>query len=184
MRMVVDCREVPSESHCSLTIAGEEAELLEAAVAHAVDVHGHVDAPDLRAGIRAVMRPEGGNRLLGYGTTMVATARSAVPLTDVLAAIEDWETERRVPGFVGAQLLLSDDGTIVNTAVFTDRESYERLSDDPEQDRWYRERVAPLLADEPRWIDGPWAVMFRRPAVQIPDQQPATQTTPTRAKTP
>ena len=38
---------------CTLTIAGEEEELLDAAVAHAVDKHGHENTPELREQIRA-----------------------------------------------------------------------------------------------------------------------------------
>jgi hypothetical protein len=42
-RVTIDCRAVPSESGCSLTISGEEDEVLRAATAHAIDVHGHTD---------------------------------------------------------------------------------------------------------------------------------------------
>ena len=49
-RKFIDCREFPSEMKCSVSIAADsEAELLEAAVQHAVSVHGHEDTPDLRA---------------------------------------------------------------------------------------------------------------------------------------
>lgn len=54
---MIDCREMPSESGCTLALYGEEAELLRAAVAHAVDVHGHTDDAELQAGIRAALRP-------------------------------------------------------------------------------------------------------------------------------
>jgi predicted small metal-binding protein len=56
-RKYVDCREVPSESKCTISIAADsETELMEAAIQHAVAVHGHQDTPELRAGIRSVMR--------------------------------------------------------------------------------------------------------------------------------
>lgn len=58
-RKYVDCRESPSVSGCTLTIAGEENELIRAAVTHAVDVHGHRDTPELREAIRASMHDEG-----------------------------------------------------------------------------------------------------------------------------
>ncbi|MCE3552202.1 DUF1059 domain-containing protein [Pseudonocardia sp. RS11V-5] len=48
---------MPSESGCSLTIAGEPEEVLRAAVIHAVDVHGHTDDQELRDGIRSGMVP-------------------------------------------------------------------------------------------------------------------------------
>jgi hypothetical protein len=56
-RMMIDCRTMPSESGCSLTIAGEPEEVLRAAVVHAVDVHGHTDDQELRDGIRSGMVP-------------------------------------------------------------------------------------------------------------------------------
>jgi predicted small metal-binding protein len=48
-RMVVDCRDYPSEMNCTLAISADtEKELLEAAVQHAVVVHGHHDTSELR----------------------------------------------------------------------------------------------------------------------------------------
>lgn len=58
-RVVADCRDFPSESGCSLTIAGEEAEVLEAAAAHAVAVHQHQDGQELRDALRSSLKPEG-----------------------------------------------------------------------------------------------------------------------------
>ncbi len=52
-RKMVDCRRMPSEINCTLTIAGEEEEVLDAAVAHAVDKHKHENTPELREQIRA-----------------------------------------------------------------------------------------------------------------------------------
>jgi predicted small metal-binding protein len=48
-RKYIDCREYPSEMNCTLAIvADNEKELLEAAVQHAVSVHGHKDTPEFR----------------------------------------------------------------------------------------------------------------------------------------
>lgn len=48
-RMFIDCREVPSEKNCTVSIAADsKTELLDAAVQHAVAVHGHKDSPELR----------------------------------------------------------------------------------------------------------------------------------------
>jgi len=55
-RQLLDCRQVPSESGCTLTLAGEEDEVLDAGAAHAVAVHGHTDGDELRAGLRAALR--------------------------------------------------------------------------------------------------------------------------------
>jgi predicted small metal-binding protein len=40
-RKYVDCREVPSESGCTLAIVGEPDEVVSAAVAHMKTVHAH-----------------------------------------------------------------------------------------------------------------------------------------------
>jgi len=52
-RKMIDCRKVPSEIGCTLTIAGTEEEVLDAATAHAVAKHGHEDTPELREMLRA-----------------------------------------------------------------------------------------------------------------------------------
>lgn len=57
-RKIADCRRFESESNCTLTIIGEEAELLDAAAQHAVSVHGHEDSAELRTQLRALMEPE------------------------------------------------------------------------------------------------------------------------------
>ncbi|MEC4015973.1 DUF1059 domain-containing protein [Streptomyces sp. H27-D2] len=57
-RKVADCRKFPSESNCTLTIAGEEDEVVRAACEHAVSVHGHTDGPELREGIRGMIEDE------------------------------------------------------------------------------------------------------------------------------
>jgi predicted small metal-binding protein len=48
-RKYIDCREMPSEMNCSVAIAADtDNELIEAAVQHAVAVHGHTDTPEFR----------------------------------------------------------------------------------------------------------------------------------------
>jgi predicted small metal-binding protein len=52
-RVFIDCREVPSASGCTVAMAADsEDELLEAAVQHAMAVHGEHDTPELRTEIR------------------------------------------------------------------------------------------------------------------------------------
>ncbi len=58
VRKVIDCREFPSESNCSLTIAGTETEVLKAAAEHAVSSHGHAAGPDLVSASRSALRDE------------------------------------------------------------------------------------------------------------------------------
>lgn len=48
-RKYIDCREFPSDSNCSVAIsADDDKELLDAAVQHAVSVHGHEDTQEFR----------------------------------------------------------------------------------------------------------------------------------------
>lgn len=56
-RMMADCRRWPSDSDCSLTILGEEEEVVRAAAEHAQSVHGHADSPELRDQIRSFLEP-------------------------------------------------------------------------------------------------------------------------------
>ncbi|MCP2335555.1 DUF1059 domain-containing protein [Actinomadura rupiterrae] len=58
MRKVADCRDFPSEMDCTLTISGEEGEVLDAAVDHAVSVHGHTRSPELREQIRGMLKDD------------------------------------------------------------------------------------------------------------------------------
>ncbi|WP_223642872.1 DUF1059 domain-containing protein [Corallococcus sp. EGB] len=58
-RKTMDCREAPNEAHCTLTITGEEDEVMRAAVDHAVSVHGEKDGPELREMIHASLKDEG-----------------------------------------------------------------------------------------------------------------------------
>ena len=57
-RVMADCRRFPSDSNCSLTIIGEEGEVIEAATHHAVSVHGHEDSQELRDQTRELLEPE------------------------------------------------------------------------------------------------------------------------------
>jgi len=57
-RKVADCRDFPSQTKCTLTISGEEEEVVRAAILHAVDVHGHKDTPDFRRQVRGSLKDE------------------------------------------------------------------------------------------------------------------------------
>jgi hypothetical protein len=56
--MMADCRRFPSDSNCTLTIIGEEEEVVRTGAEHAVSVHGHEDTPELREEVRAMLEPE------------------------------------------------------------------------------------------------------------------------------
>ena len=55
-RKVFDCREWPGD--CTLAIAGEEDEVVEAQALHVVHAHGQQDSPELRQMIRGALEDE------------------------------------------------------------------------------------------------------------------------------
>jgi predicted small metal-binding protein len=57
-RKVNDCREFPSDSNCTLTIAGTEDEVIKAATEHAISSHGHSGGPELVDALRSMLRSE------------------------------------------------------------------------------------------------------------------------------
>jgi predicted small metal-binding protein len=68
-RKYIDCREFPSDMHCSVAISADsDGELLEAAVQHAVSMHQHADSPELRSQLKT---------LFHEGTPPVDAPRSA-----------------------------------------------------------------------------------------------------------
>jgi hypothetical protein len=58
-RKMADCRRFESDNNCSLTIIGEEDEVVAAAAQHAAAAHGHADTPELRMQIETMLEPEG-----------------------------------------------------------------------------------------------------------------------------
>ena len=58
-RMFVDCREYPSEKNCTVAISADtREELVDAAVQHAVAVHGHHDSPELREALAGMIKTQ------------------------------------------------------------------------------------------------------------------------------
>lgn len=58
-RKIIDCRDFPG-SQCSVALSADsEDELVDAAVQHAVAVHGHQDTPEFRQELRQIARDEG-----------------------------------------------------------------------------------------------------------------------------
>jgi hypothetical protein len=55
---MADCRRFESDSNCTLTIIGEEEEVVATAAQHADAVHGHEDTPELREQIRGMLERE------------------------------------------------------------------------------------------------------------------------------
>jgi predicted small metal-binding protein len=58
-RYSIDCRKYPSESNCSVAISADsKQELVDAAVQHAVAVHGHEDTPQFREQIAHMIKQD------------------------------------------------------------------------------------------------------------------------------
>jgi hypothetical protein len=57
-RKTADCRDFPSDTGCTLTISGEEEEVMKAATQHAVSVHGHSDSVEVREWLRQNLKDE------------------------------------------------------------------------------------------------------------------------------
>ena len=57
-RKIADCRDFPSDNGCTLTIAGEEDEVMAAAVQHAVAQHGHQDTAEVREWLKNNLKDE------------------------------------------------------------------------------------------------------------------------------
>jgi predicted small metal-binding protein len=56
-RKYIDCRDYPSASKCTVAISADsEDELIEAAVQHAVKVHGHEDSGTLREQLKQAVK--------------------------------------------------------------------------------------------------------------------------------
>ena len=56
-RKFIDCRETPSVMNCSIAISADgEKELIDAAVQHAVAIHGHTDTPEFRTMLMKVVK--------------------------------------------------------------------------------------------------------------------------------
>jgi predicted small metal-binding protein len=58
-RVFVDCRNYPSEMNCTVAISADtREELVDAAVQHAVAVHGHHDSPQLREELAKMIKTQ------------------------------------------------------------------------------------------------------------------------------
>lgn len=57
-RKYLDCRAIPSESGCSLTIAGTEEEVMRVATRHAIEDHRELDSPQLQSMLRSSLKDE------------------------------------------------------------------------------------------------------------------------------
>ncbi|HEV8385280.1 MAG TPA: DUF1059 domain-containing protein [Candidatus Acidoferrales bacterium] len=63
-KKMIDCSEIPTERSCTLTITGDEEEVLNAAIQHAVTVHGFRQTPELRERLRSLLKDEAEAKLV------------------------------------------------------------------------------------------------------------------------
>ena len=131
-RKMLDCREMPSESGCSLTLTGEADEVLEAGAAHAVAVHGHTDGEELRAGLRGGLRDA--PQATGPGAFVQLIEFQTQQYDQMDALIDGWKAE------IGADrtaewMVMGRDrdraGTYMEVVEFPSAEAAQRNSDSP-----------------------------------------------------
>ncbi|MDD7964377.1 DUF1059 domain-containing protein [Actinomycetospora lemnae] len=131
-RRMLDCREVPSDSGCSLTLTGTEDEVLDAGAAHAVAVHGHTDGPELREALRAHLRTAPVAAGTGSFVQVLEFRTTEPERFDELVAgwVEAIGGERTAQWYVlGADR--ESPGTYVEVVGFPDHEAAMRNSDHP-----------------------------------------------------
>jgi predicted small metal-binding protein len=127
---MVDCREQPSEMNCSLTLIGDEDEVVQAAAEHAVSVHGHTDGEELRSQIRAGLRDEDAD---WTGTGFVQLLEVPTDRTDELENLrQKWESEIGDDRTVIRSLLVSDRDQPDSVTVIVEFPSYEQAAKNSE----------------------------------------------------
>jgi hypothetical protein len=149
-RMTIDCRSVPSESGCSLSISGEEDEVMRAAVAHAVDVHGHTDGEELRAGLRAALVPEAPALTLAEGGFVQVIEFRTGRLPEFQELEDRWRAEigaDRTAMWAVTGADRAAPGTYVQIVGFPDHESAMANSKHPVTSR-FAERIGELCDGE------------------------------------
>ena len=132
-RKSLDCRTMPSERDCTVQIAGEEDEVLELAVAHAVGAHGHTDSRELREGLRAGLRDEEG-LLAEPGSFLQLIEFHARDLDGFGRIVEDWRERMGREATARWGVVAADrdrPGTYVEIVAFPDHDSAMRNSDHP-----------------------------------------------------
>jgi hypothetical protein len=132
-RKTIDCRMLPSEKNCTVTVSGEEDEVLEMAVAHAVAAHGHADDAGLREGLRGSMRDEE-ELLLGEGAFLQLIEFHAGDPDRFMALADQWR-DRIGREATARWAVVSADrdrpGTYVEVVAFPDFDSAMRNSEHP-----------------------------------------------------
>ena len=132
MRKMLDCREVPSDSRCTLALTGEEDEVLDAGAAHAVTVHGHTDGEELRDGLRAALRDA--PQATGPGAFVQIIEFSTQSYDEMNALIDGWMADIGADRSAGWMVMGRDRDhadTYVEVVAFPSAEAAQRNSDHP-----------------------------------------------------
>lgn len=149
-RKVADCRKYPSEVNCSLTIIGEEEEVLRAATEHAVSVHQHEDTPELRDQIRELLvdeQPTGPDGMNFVQLIEFKTGKKA----ELNKLMDDWEEATGGKRTAKRAVLTQDHehpGTYYEFVEFPSYDEAMRNSQLPETDEVSRKMRA-LCDEEP-----------------------------------
>lgn len=148
-RKIADCRKYPSEMNCSLTIVGEEEEVVRAATEHAVSMHGHEDTPQLREDVRQLLDDEGiaddGNgfvQLIEFRTTH---------RDEINALMDEWEAKTGGKRTATKAVLTAEHGAPERYYEFVEFPTYERAMENsrlPETGA-FAERMRELCDGEP-----------------------------------
>ena len=95
-----------------------------------------------------------------YGT--VARMRIKPGAEEKLKAEMQSYQSLNVPGYLSSTVYRLDAGgdEYILAVAFTDKESYEKNADDPEQDKRFQQMMT-WLAAEPQWMDG--EIIYRTP---------------------
>jgi predicted small metal-binding protein len=149
-RMMLDCSTMPSETGCTLALRGEEDEVLRAAVAHAVDVHGHTDDDELRDALRASLVPEEAGLTLAPGA-FVQVIEFRTGRIDEFEGIEDrWADEigaDRTARWEVTGADRNDPGRYLQVVAFPDHDSAMANSKHPATGRFAA--ILGELCDDP-----------------------------------
>lgn len=153
-RKHVDCRRTPNVAGCTLTMSGEEEELVRAAVAHTVDVHGHTDDRAMRDAVRADLRdepvadtePGAFLQLIEFDTDRI---------DEVERLTDEWAAEIGADRRARWGVLAADrdrEGTYVEVVEFPDADQARTNSDNPATTR-FADRLRALCDGEPRFVN-------------------------------
>ncbi|WP_007026661.1 DUF1059 domain-containing protein [Saccharomonospora iraqiensis] len=153
-RKHLDCRRTPNVAGCTLTMSGEEDELLRAAVAHTVDVHGHTDDPALRDALRAGLRDEPvADTEPGAFVQLIEFSTDRIDEVERLT--DEWAAEIGADRRARWGVLAADRdhaGTYLEIVEFPDAEQARANSENPATAR-FADRLRGLCDAEPRFVN-------------------------------